>query len=74
MAASGTDQVLAHAGLADVHTEFKQFTVNPGGSPGWVRAAHQTDQIAYVFRNRRTPGWPCPTFQVQKVEILSGAK
>jgi hypothetical protein len=41
-----TVQVLAHAGLADVHTEFEQFTVNPGGAPGWVRAAHQTDQIA----------------------------
>jgi len=51
-----TDQVLAHAGLADVHTEFEQFAVNPWGSPGWVRSAHQTDQIAYVFRNRRTPG------------------
>ena len=28
-----TDQVLAHAGLADVHTEFEQFAVNPGGCP-----------------------------------------
>jgi hypothetical protein len=56
---------LAHAGLADVHTEFEHFAVNPGGAPGWVRSAHQTDQIAYVFRNRRTPGsampdLPCP--------------
>jgi len=50
-----TNQILAHAGLADVHTEFEQFAVNPWGSPGWVRSAHQTDQIAYVFWNRRTP-------------------
>jgi hypothetical protein len=60
-----TDHVLAHASLADVHAEFEQFAVNPRGSPGWVRSAHQTDQIAYVFRNRRTPGLampdlPCP--------------
>src|SRR6266567_5277454 len=60
-----TDYVLAHAGLADVYTEFEQFAVNSWGSPGWVRAAHQTDQIAYVFRNRRTPALampdlPCP--------------
>src|SRR2546427_196415 len=60
-----TDQVLAHAGLADVHTEFEQLAVNPGGAPGRVRAAHQTDQLAYVFRNRRTPvlampDLPCP--------------
>src|SRR5205814_9936626 len=39
--------------------------VNPGRAPGWVRPAHQTDQIAYVFRNRRTPALampdlPCP--------------
>src|SRR5947209_543345 len=55
-----TDQVLAHAGLADVYTEFEQFAVNPGGAPGWVRSAHQTDQIAYVFRNRRTPALAMP--------------
>src|SRR5713226_1188889 len=60
-----TDHVFAHAGLADVHTEFEQFAVNPGGAPGRVRAAHQTDQLAYVFRNRRTPvlampDLPCP--------------
>ena len=55
-----TDQVLAHAGFADVHAEFEQFAVNPGGAPGWVRSAHQTDQIAYVFRNRRTPGFAMP--------------
>src|SRR5437899_12892436 len=61
-----TNQILAHAGLADVHTEFEQFAVNPGGSPGWVRSAHQTDQIAYVFWNRRTPHWPRWTFHVQK--------
>src|SRR2546426_4149259 len=61
-----TDQVLAHAGLADVNTEFEQFAVNPGGSPGGVRSAHQTDQIAYVFWNRRTPHWPRWTFHVQK--------
>src|SRR2546430_12565060 len=62
---SVTVHVLAHAGLADVHTEFEQFAVNPGGAPGWVRSAHQTDQITYVFRNGRTPGLampdlPCP--------------
>src|SRR5947207_14616049 len=67
-----TVQVLAHAGLADVHTEFEQFAVNPGRVPGWVRSAHQTDQIAYVFRNRRTPGLampdlPCP----KKAEAFS---
>src|SRR2546429_983799 len=60
-----TNQVLAHAGLADVHTEFEQLAVNPGGAPGRVRAAHQTDQLAYVFRNRRRsglvmPDLPCP--------------
>ena len=55
-----TDHVLAHASLADVHAEFEQFAVNPWGSPGWVRPAHQTDQIAYVFRNRRTPGLAMP--------------
>src|SRR5947207_2625233 len=55
-----TNHVLAHAGLADVHTEFEHFAVNPGGAPGRVRSAHQTDQIAYVFRNRRTPGLAMP--------------
>src|SRR5712692_8228688 len=55
-----TNHVLAHAGLADVHTEFEQFAVNPWGSPGWVGSAHHTDQIAYVFRNRRTPGLATP--------------
>src|SRR5438128_5161355 len=40
---SGTVHVFAHAGLADVHTEFEQFAVNPGGAPGRVRSAHQTD-------------------------------
>src|SRR4029077_6037390 len=50
-----TDHVFAHAGLADIHTEFEQFAVNPGCAPGRVRAAHQADQLAYVFRNRRTP-------------------
>src|SRR2546423_1531888 len=61
-----TVHVLAHAGLADVHTEFEQFAVNPGRAPGRVRSAHQTDQIAYVFRNRRRPCLPCRTFHVQK--------
>src|SRR5438034_5740609 len=55
-----THHVLAHAGFADVHTEFEQFAVNPGGPPGWVRSAHHTDQIAYVFWNRRTPGLAMP--------------
>ena len=31
-----------------------------GGSPSWIRSAHQTNQIAYVFRNRRTPGLAMP--------------
>src|SRR5881409_3324274 len=65
MAASGDGPSTCSPGLADVHTEFEQFAVNPGGAPGWVRSAHQTDQIAYVFRNRRTPelampDLPCP--------------
>src|SRR5947209_8071193 len=29
-----TDHVSAHAGLADVDTEFEQFAVDPGGAPG----------------------------------------
>src|SRR2546422_6416869 len=65
MEASGDGPCTCSPGLADVHTEFEQFAVNPGRAPGWVRSAHQTDQIAYVFRNRRTPGLampdlPCP--------------
>jgi hypothetical protein len=38
----------------------------PGGAPGRVRAAHQTDQLAYVFRNRRMPVLAMPDFHIQK--------
>src|SRR5207248_7311619 len=61
-----TDHVFAHAGLADVHTEFEQFAVNPGCAAGRVRSAHQTDQLTYVFRNRRTPVLPMPDLPCPK--------
>src|SRR6266480_2468034 len=58
-----------------IHTEFEQFAVNPWGPPGWVRSAHHTDQIAYVLRNRRTPGaGHAGTSRSKRGEILSGAK
>jgi hypothetical protein len=34
--------------------------MNPRGSPGWVRSAHQTDQITCIFRHRRMPGLAMP--------------
>src|SRR5438876_3436818 len=34
--------------------------MNSWGSPGWIRSAHQTDQIAYVVQNRRTPRLAMP--------------
>ena len=60
-----TDQILAYAGLADFDTKLEQFTVDPRRTPERVLPAHVADQIAYVLRNRRRPGCPCRTFQVQ---------
>jgi hypothetical protein len=48
--------LLAHAGLTDVDTEFEQFTVDAGCAPEGILAAHLPDQLADFFRHRWAPG------------------
>src|SRR5260370_36887325 len=44
--------VLAHAGLADIYAEFKQFAVDAGRAPKRILAAHLPNQLANLFRYR----------------------
>src|SRR2546422_1812950 len=62
---SVTVHVLAHAGLADVHTEFEQFAVNPGGAVGFARLIRRI-RSRTSFGTDGRPGWPSRTFHVQK--------
>ena len=54
--------VLAHAGLADINTEFEQLAVDARCTPKWILAAHLPNQLADFFRHRRTPGLAMTNF------------
>ena len=48
--------VFAHAGLADINTEFEQLAVDAVCAPKWILTAHLPNQLADFFRHRWTPG------------------
>ena len=65
------DDVLAHAGLADIDTEFQQLTVDAGCTPKWILAAHFPNQLADFFRHRWTPGLAMTNFpDPEQPEVL----
>src|SRR5262249_2751186 len=50
-----TDQILAHARLADIDAELEQLAVNPRSPPERILAAHGANQLAHLFRHGRPP-------------------
>ena len=50
------DHVLADTGLTDGDAELQQFAVNVGSAPEWIFAAQHPNQLANLFRHRRTAG------------------
>jgi len=49
------NDVLTHAGLADVDAEFEQLTVDAWGTPERIVAAHRANQDADFFWHGRSP-------------------
>jgi hypothetical protein len=41
-------------GLADVDSEFEQFTVDAGRSPKWIFATYSADQLSHLLRDCRS--------------------
>jgi len=50
---AATHHVFAHAGLADVDTEFEQFAVNSRCTPCRIFSAHPADEISNLTGNDR---------------------
>src|SRR5205807_1708146 len=71
---SAAQEVLAHAGLADIDAELHYFAVNARPAPVGILAAPAADQFANARDMAGRPGLPLRTFQVKAFEVSYEAK
>jgi len=56
------EHVFGDSCLGNVDPEFKQFSMNPGSSPGGIIFAHSTDEFASILRNSGSSRLAVPAF------------